>query len=173
MGQDSLLFAKPMSHPHVCPTESRTIAANAPPMPSAVADALENYPAHVRARLTEIRALIFATAERAELVGEITETTKWGEPAYLSKFGSTVRLGAPRGRPDHWAIYFNCNTSLVESFRHRWGRRLTYEGNRALIFNCTDDAPGEILQQCIETALAYQLIKKTPGGVAAHLRARP
>jgi len=48
------------------------------------------YPPNVRPKLLALRELIFATATTAEGAGEIEETLKWGEPAYVQKTGFRI-----------------------------------------------------------------------------------
>ena len=55
----------------------------APPAPSDIAAALDAFPPAARERLADLRALIFDTAAATPGVGALTETLKWGEPAYL------------------------------------------------------------------------------------------
>lgn len=50
-------------------------------MPDPVAQAFERFPPLARARLLDIRSLIFEVA--GPEIGPLTETLKWGEPAYL------------------------------------------------------------------------------------------
>ena len=50
----------------------------------AVARAFEGYPPNIRRRLLARRALILKTAASTDGVGELEETLKWGEPAYLT-----------------------------------------------------------------------------------------
>ena len=60
-----------------------------------VAQVFDSYPPALRTRLLALRALIFEVAASTPGVGELEETLKWGEPAYLttqSKSGSTVRI---------------------------------------------------------------------------------
>ncbi|MEL6546136.1 MAG: DUF1801 domain-containing protein [Myxococcota bacterium] len=150
-----------------------TERTSAPAMPEKVTEAFERYPPHVRMKLSQMRDLIFRTAEHSEIIGRVTETTKWGEPAYLTeetKTGSTIRLGAPRDPADRCAMYFNCNTNLVESFRERWGDRLDYSGNRALVFPVNADLPIQTLGICIEAALTYHVLKRDPDGLSGYLR---
>ena len=67
-----------------------------PPIPQPVADVLARHPSPVRARLLDIRALIYSVATKTGGVGPLTETLKWGEPAYLteaSKSGTTISSG--------------------------------------------------------------------------------
>jgi len=89
-------------------------------MTADVEKVLDSYPAGIRKRMEVLRNLILRTAARTEGVGVITETLKWGEPAYLteaSKSGSTIRMGWKASSPDHYALYFNCRTTLVDTFR--------------------------------------------------------
>ena len=55
------------------------------PMPADVAAVFSGFPERVRRRLLEVRDLIFETAADIEGVGPLTETLKWGEPAYLTR----------------------------------------------------------------------------------------
>jgi len=138
-------------------------------MPESVGMVFASYPAMARRKLMDLRTLIYQTAASLEGVGELEETLKWGEPSYLtsqSKSGSTIRLGWKRAHPHNYYLYFNCNTSLVPSFRDWFARELasstgeltsalTIEGNRALVFNVDRKLPTPVVAQCIEAALTY------------------
>jgi hypothetical protein len=93
---------------------------------------------------------VFRTARSHPEVGELEETLKWGEPAYVTKYGvgSTVRMGWKAKAPDQYAMYFHCQTSLVESFRAM---------NRALIFSVDKRVALEALSVCVAASLTYQL----------------
>ena len=130
---------------------------------SAVMEKFEDYPVAVRQQLMRLRDLIFETAEGIAGVGEIEETLKWGEPAYLtseSKAGTTVRLGWKKSRPSQYAMYFHCQTNLVETFRTLFPDGFDFEGNRAILFE--DGAPieEEVLRLCIASALTYHRDRK-------------
>ena len=127
-----------------------------------VASVFETFPPNIRTKLLRLRKFILETANKTDGVGPITETLKWGEPAYLtekSKSGSTIRLGWKPKTPDQFAIYFNCNTSLVESFRHQFPA-LRYDGNRAIVFKDSDKLPKEDLCACFAAALTYHKRKR-------------
>jgi hypothetical protein len=86
-------------------------------MPADVAAAFTAFSERVRARLLQVRDHIFETAADIEGVGPLTETLKWGEPAYLTEAtgsGSTIRLGWFRSSERECAVLFNCRTTLVE-----------------------------------------------------------
>jgi hypothetical protein len=129
------------------------------PLPGAIADALSRHPERVRARLLEIRQLIFTVAAEIEDVGPLTETLKWGEPAYLTEAsgsGSTIRLGATRQWPGDCAVLFNCKTSLVDLFRTTFPSEFRFDGNRAVVVPIDQALPHVPLMFCLKTALTYQ-----------------
>lgn len=129
----------------------------------AVARVFADYPGPVRGKLGELRDLIFSTAKRTPGVGALEETLKWGQPSYLTtetKSGSTIRIDAIRSIPGSYAIYFHCQTTLVETFKSRFGARFRYEGNRALIFSASEKIDGPELGECIALALTWHLRKK-------------
>jgi hypothetical protein len=127
-------------------------------MPAHVAAAFAAFPEGPRERLMAVRRLIFEVAGASEGVGPLTETLKWGEPAYLteaSKAGSTIRLGVKRGEGGRCAVYFNCKTSLVGTFRTLFAGDLDFEGDRAVLFDVDGPVPEAPLAVCIGMALTY------------------
>lgn len=128
----------------------------------AVAAKFESYPPRARRRLLALRELVFRTARTTPGVGELEETLKWGEPAYVpvNGAGSTVRVDWKSRQPDGYAMYFHCQTNLVARFRTRFPDRLRFQGNRAIVFRLDDDVPTDAIVQCIAAALTYHLKKR-------------
>jgi hypothetical protein len=138
----------------------------APPLPREISRAFEAFPAPIRRRLLEVRKLIFATAAAHEDVGRLTETLKWGEPAYLTQqtgSGSTIRLGRVKGAEAQAAVLFNCRTTLVETFRERFSDRFEFRQNRALLLSAAGPLPKGPLQVCLSLALTYHLDRRARG----------
>ena len=109
-----------------------------------------------------LRQLIFDTAAVTEGVGEIEETLKWGEPSYLtrqSKSGSTIRIDW-KPLQHCYALYFNCKTDLVDTFKELYGPLFKYSGNRSILLEETRDFPIEELSHCIYLALTYHKRKR-------------
>jgi hypothetical protein len=107
-----------------------------PAIPTDVAAAFDAFSEPTRRRLFDVRRLIFETAERTAGVGLLTETLKWGEPAYLTEAtgsGSTIRLGLSKSTGGQCAILFNCRTTLIETFRTHFPNAFAYQGNRAIL----------------------------------------
>merc|ERR1712173_177845 len=93
-----------------------------------------------------------------EAVGPITETLRWGEPAYLTqntKSGTTIRLGRSISAPKDAAIFFNCQTSLVEEFRMQFADEFRFEKNRAVIIPHERALPENAVRFCLGRALNY------------------
>lgn len=115
-------------------------------------------PAPLRKRLLALRRMIFEVAATTEGVGELEETLKWGEPAYLtpaSKSGSTIRMAPKKASNTQYALYFNCQTTLVDTFRTLFPTEFSYEGNRSIVFNTSTKVPVQALKFCIAMALTY------------------
>ena len=129
---------------------------------TAVAQAFDAYPPKIRRKLLALRELIFRTAASTEGVGELEEALKWGEPAYViaqSRSGSTVRIGWKKSTPSQYAMYFHCQTNLVETFRSLFPREFTFEGHRAIVFHESDTVPVDAIAFCVAAALTYHLNK--------------
>jgi hypothetical protein len=141
--------------------ESETVTE--PLLPREVSRAFDAFPLPVRRRLLDVRKLIFATAKaHDDDVGPLTETLKWGEPAYLTDAtgsGSTIRLGRLKDS-DHAAILFNCRTTLVDTFRERFPDQLEYRQTRALLLPVAGKLPKRELAVCLSLALTYHLDRR-------------
>lgn len=132
---------------------------------SAVADAFESYPPLLRAKLKALRTLILDVAATTPDVGRIDETLKWGQPSYLtteSGSGSTIRIDRVKSATPQYAMYFHCQTDLVETFRELYPEKFSFEGNRAIVFDAADTLPQRELRHCVGLALTYHLRKRKP-----------
>ncbi len=125
-----------------------------------VLEAYDSYPAELREPLLKLRGLIYEVARGIDAVGPITETLKWGQPAYVTeatKAGTTIRL-APHGRDGkHYALFVHCGTSLIERFRSTFGTEVRFDGNRAIVWEAADAPDLHVARCCIEAALTYHL----------------
>ncbi len=127
-----------------------------------VAAVFGRYPKQIREKMLFLRTLVIDTATTAEGIDRLEETLKWGEPAYLTKSGSTIRMDWKKSSPNQYAMYFNCKTSLVDTFREIYGDCLRFEGNRAIVFYENDEIPVDELKHCILLSLTYHRIKHLP-----------
>ncbi len=121
-----------------------------------------NYPDSVRNKMLALRKLIIQTAKETDGIEKVEETLKWGEPSYLTKIGSTIRLDWKSKSPNQYAIYFQCTSRLVETFRFMFENVFDFEGKRAIIFQLEDKIPIQELKYCIKAALIYRKVKHMP-----------
>lgn len=129
------------------------------PTPVAVFD---TYPAAVRRQLLALRKLILDTARTTEGVGPLDEALKWGQVSFLtseSKSGSTIRIDRLKSDDGQVAVFFHCQTNLVETFRERYPE-LDYSGNRAILLDANRRLPETKLRHCVALALTYHLAKR-------------
>lgn len=122
----------------------------------------EDYPDFVRTKMEGLRKLIIETAQETEGINHLEETLKWGEPSYLTKNGSTVRIDWKPKRHDQYAMYFKCTSKLVPTFRKVYGHVFAFEGNRAIVFGVNDMVPKRELKRCIALGLNYHKVKHLP-----------
>ncbi len=128
-----------------------------------VAAVFAAYPKKMRTRLLFLRQLIFDVASGIEGVGEIEETLKWGQPSYLTlqtKSGSLIRIDQVKSNDEQYAMYFHCQTTLVDTYKEMYRNLFEFGGNRSILFNVKNKVPVEELSYCIALALTYHLGKK-------------
>jgi hypothetical protein len=120
------------------------------------------YPKPLKAKLLALRRLIFDTARTTKGVGALQETLKWGQPSYLTletKSGSTIRIDRDKSAANRYAIYFHCQTDLVETFRELYPA-LSFGGNRSILLDAGQDMPEPALRHCVALALTYHVRKR-------------
>lgn len=122
----------------------------------------KNYPNEVRKKMFFLREIIIETANGIDGLTKLEETLKWGEPSYLAKNGSTIRIDWKLKEPNQYALYFKCTSRLVETFKLIFKDTFVFEGKRAIIFKIEDDIPKDKLKICIKTALTYHKVKQLP-----------
>ena len=112
--------------------------------------------------LTDYNGILSTTIYDKEIeeIEELEETLKWGEPSYLTKYGSTIRIAWKAKNPNQYAMYFKCTSKLVPTFKILYKNAFNFEGNRAIIFKFEDNIPPTELKKCIAAALTYHKVKQ-------------
>jgi hypothetical protein len=123
---------------------------------------INNYPKFVKKQMRHLRELVLCTASEIGGLEYLEETLKWGEPSYLTKHGSAVRMDWKEKNPDQFAMYFKCTSQLVPTFKTIYKNKFQFEGNRAIVFKLNDKIPDTELKHCISLALTYHKIKHLP-----------
>ncbi len=114
-----------------------------------------------KAALAELRQTVMEVGDGLKGVNQISESLKWGQPSFEAtnpKTGSPVRMAPVKNSETGYALYFICTTTLVQQFREQYGGQLTFEGNRAILFEVEKDFPIDAVKHCIAMALTYRLL---------------
>jgi len=128
--------------------------------PEEVKAKFNSYPTAIRNKLSTLRKLVHETAKEVEGIERLEEALKWGEPSFLVKGGSTIRIDWKEKTPDQIAMYFKCTSKIVPSIKKKYGDLFCYEKTRALVFKHNAKIPREELKDCIKLALKYHSIKQ-------------
>ncbi len=123
-----------------------------------VDEVFDNYPDFVKTKMGFLRELVIETTKEQGIT-QIEETLKWGEPSYLAKHGSTLRMDWKNKTPDQYAMYFKCTSKLVETFKEVYSDTFCYETTRAIVFQLDEKIPIPELKKCIATTLNYHKLK--------------
>lgn len=119
-----------------------------------VAAVFRHYPKDVLPPLLELRELIFEVAESLKLT-DLKETLKWGQPSYLTKKGTTIRIDQIENSKGAFGLYFHCRTGLIDSFRQQHPNAFDYQGKRCILFKDSKLTNKALLSGFIEQALTY------------------
>jgi uncharacterized protein YdhG (YjbR/CyaY superfamily) len=109
--------------------------------------------------MDRLRELVREVANELPEMGAVEESLKWGEPGFRSKMGSTLRMDWKPRAPEHYALYFQCTTKLVDAFRLVFGPVFAYEGTRAIVFHLDQPLPESEIKACIRATLMYHKVK--------------
>ncbi|MEY1557658.1 DUF1801 domain-containing protein [Yoonia sp. R2331] len=109
--------------------------------------AFDAFPDAPRVVLLQVRAMILASDVAVE------EALRWGQPAYLSKKGTTIRLGLTKaGLP---SVFTHCQSSVMGDVQAVAGEGLIWDGNRGVSWPVEADVPEAVLSLLIHRALTY------------------
>ncbi|MCC1491099.1 DUF1801 domain-containing protein [Cognatishimia sp. F0-27] len=134
------------------------MGAPSPPFSVPVQNAFDAFPAHSRAPLQALRAMIFETAADMPEIGPVEETLKWGQPAYITpktRAATTLRLGVPKTAD--YALFVPCQSRVILDAQALFGDLFRYEGTRGILFDVGQDPDPNALRQVIRSALRYHL----------------
>jgi hypothetical protein len=84
-------------------------------------------------------------------------------PSHLTpetESGSTIRIDQVKSAAGRYAVYFHCQTGLVDTFRELYPAKLRFGGNRCILLDAKDELPRAELRHCVALALTYHLNKR-------------
>ena len=144
------------------PSVKKRAAPGRAARPGAVDAVFDACPAPFKTKLLALRRLILDTAKATKGGGRIEEALKWGQPSYLTVetgSGSTIRIDRVKSADNQVAVFFHCQTGLVDTFRELYPK-LSYSGNRAILLDAKQKLPEPALRHCVALALTYHQRRK-------------
>lgn len=108
--------------------------------------------------MARLRDLIIDTAASDPRVGPLTESLKWGQPAFRPKAantGTTLRVAAHKSAA--FALYAPCSTTVIPTHAQRFAGADRIDGNRAILFDRPDQIDADRLRLTILHGLTYFL----------------
>lgn len=123
----------------------------------------QGYAKQQNSALLALRELVFETAANTPDCGTVVEALKWGQPSFLTEkpnSGSTIRLDALSNSATGYAMYFHCQSGLVQEFRRHYSNSLEFATNRAIIFDTSKELPVEAVRHCLSLALTHHARKR-------------
>ncbi|EEE38272.1 hypothetical protein RKLH11_2114 [Rhodobacteraceae bacterium KLH11] len=120
-----------------------------------VAAAYQALPEDTRAGAMALRELIFETAATLPQALPLQEDLRWGQPAYLTPKGSTIRLGGHKAAC--FALYVHCQSRLMGDFTTAFPGEDRIDGNRAVLFDEPNQIDATRHGWLIARALTYHL----------------
>ncbi|ASK89001.1 DUF1801 domain-containing protein [Sphingorhabdus sp. SMR4y] len=133
-------------------------------IPEPVRAAWKGLPEPLTVRLVQLRRLILDVASENPAIGPLEETLKWGEAAFLTSAtgsGTTVRINRHKKSEAIYGLYVHCQTDLIARYRQLYDQELTFDGNRAVLFDCRNALPVDAARHCIAMALTYHLRRQS------------
>lgn len=134
-------------------------------MKTSIETSFDSYPVLARQMLMQLKALILEAAAENK-IGLVEESLKWGEPSFAVQGGSPVRIDWKEKHPDKCFVYFQCQTSLVETFREIYGDTFEYDGKRAIVLELSESSLQKLsvleLKHCVTLSLQYHKLKHLP-----------
>ncbi|MCL6284687.1 DUF1801 domain-containing protein [Ruegeria sp. 2012CJ41-6] len=120
-----------------------------------VEDAFAAFPPSAQEGLLRLREMIFDTAAALPEPAMLSEELKWGQPAYLTRKGTTIRLGIPKQA--HFGMFVHCQTRLIPEFSQTFPGIDRIEGTRAVLFDDANEISTERHGWLIARALTYHV----------------
>ena len=128
------------------------------PLAHAIAAVFEAQPELTANCMARLRALILETAHSDPRVGPLTESLKWGQPAYrpvAANCGTTLRVGPHKDAG--FALYAPCSTTVIPTHAERFAGADRIDGTRAVLFDHPDQIDPDRLRLTILHGLTYFL----------------
>jgi hypothetical protein len=108
-----------------------------------------------RMGLLKLRDLILETAETLPDIGPVGEALRWGQPSYISRKGTPLRLGVPKSA--RFGLFVHCQSRVIPNYIERYPAWDRIDGTRAVLFDRPDQIEPLRHGWLIRHALTYKM----------------
>ncbi len=128
-----------------------------PELPNHIEQVVLKWPQAAQRVYHHLRQIVFDTAASNSAVAPLNEDLKWGEPAFLTKTGTTLRIAWKAQHPDQIGLFVICHTDLLDQIRALYPQAFRYEGTRALYLTLASAIPEQAVAHLASRAQTYKL----------------
>lgn len=128
-----------------------------PPLPEHIEQVVTTWPDAAQRVYHLLRQIIFDTAAQNAQVARLSEDLKWGEPSFLTKTGTTLRIAWKPQAPEDIGLFVICRTDLLDQVRSLYPDAFRYEGTRALYLQLAAPIPNEAVAYVASRTQTYKL----------------
>ncbi|MGF1794005.1 hypothetical protein C9J48_22375 [Photobacterium profundum] len=122
----------------------------------------QSYPEGIRDKLLSLRQLVIDVSKKIDLPAQVQETINANEPSFVVDGGSPIRIDWKSHTPNQYAMYFQCKTKLVDTFKELYDDTFRFDDDKGIVFTVDDDIATRELAHCISLSLRYHQIKHLP-----------
>jgi len=122
---------------------------------------VDSYPPAASQALYQLRQYVLEVAQELAIT-DLQETLKWGEPSFLCKTGTTLRMDWKAKYPDQVSIFVNCQSRLIATLSEVYPGVLQTVGKREIVLPLHGQWPIEPLKHFISLTLTYHSVKHLP-----------
>jgi hypothetical protein len=122
----------------------------------------QSYPEGIRDKLLSLRQLVIDVSKKIDLPEQVQETLNANEPSFVVDGGSPIRIDWKSQTPNQYAMYFQCKTKLIDTFKELYDDTFRFDDDKGIVFTVDDAIATRELAHCISLSLRYHQIKHLP-----------
>lgn len=127
------------------------------PLSPDILNTIALWPPHAQQLLLNARTVLFDVAA-ASPATQLSETLKWGEPAWRPhKGGTTIRMSW-KADQDALGLFVDCKTDLCARMQSDFPDAFRYAAPRALYLDANAALPHDALRHLAEMAFRYKRV---------------
>lgn len=134
-----------------------------PAIPAPIAAVTATWPPLAQSKFAKLRQIILTAAAEVPTTGSLSETLKWGEPAWLTeatKSGTTLRAAWKPAYSDEIGLFVNCRTSVAETMRQLYPDAFRFDGTRGLWMGLNDPMPEQAVDHLARLTQNYHRARR-------------